>query len=222
MLFSTCKNMQIENIAAAILFICLLCFFIVNLYNVLRFRRGKSTKNVHAEAQHPSGFSLSLAAFGTMIYAIEVLLSLIFAPSDPVNILRDFPLNLNSIYTFNILIFGLVLSLPGYCLSIWSVIVRGKYAVSWEIPENHKLVTDGPYKYVRHPSYLGYFLIFFGLFFLWPCLFTLLPFVAIPGYFLITFDEEKLLVNHFGEEYEEYRKKTGRFIPKFKRRIHKR
>jgi protein-S-isoprenylcysteine O-methyltransferase Ste14 len=214
--------MQIENIAAAILFICLLCFFIVNLYNVLRFRGGKFTEKVHVEVQHPSGFLLSLAAFGTMIYAIEVLLYLIFALSDSVSILRDFPLNIKSIYTFNIQIFGIVLSLTGYVLSIWSVIVRGKYAVSWEMPENHKLVTDGPYKYVRHPSYLGYFLMFFGLFFLWPCLFTLLPFVAIPGYFLITFDEEKLLVNRFGEEYEEYRKKTGRFIPKFKRRIHKR
>ncbi|MGQ9623779.1 MAG: methyltransferase family protein [Candidatus Bathycorpusculaceae bacterium] len=214
--------MQIEGVIAAILLICLLSFFIVNMYNVLRFRRGKSTKKIHVEVQHPSSFLLGLAAFGTMTYAVEVLLYLIFALSDSVSILRDFPLNIKDIYTFNLQIFGIVLSLMGYMLSIWSVIVRGKYAVSWEMPENHKIVKNGPYKYVRHPSYLGYFLMFFGLFFLWPCLFTLLPFVAIPGYFLITFDEEKLLVNRFGKDYEEYRKRTGRFIPKFQRRVNKR
>ena len=74
------------------------------------------------------------------------------------------------------------------------MIVRGKHAVSWVMPKNQKLVTWGPYHYVRHPSYLGYFFMFFGFFFLWPNLFTLFPLVAISGYFRVTFEEERLLV----------------------------
>jgi protein-S-isoprenylcysteine O-methyltransferase Ste14 len=112
-------------------------------------------------------------------------------------------------------IFGSVLTLAGYFVFLWSVIVRGKYAVSWEMPENQKLVTWGPYSRVRHPSYLGYFLMFFGFLFLWPSMFTLIPLFSIPGYYLVTLKEERLLIKRFGKEYLKYQKRTGRFIPKF-------
>jgi protein-S-isoprenylcysteine O-methyltransferase Ste14 len=214
-------NMQIETIAAGILFSCLVCFFTVNLHNILWFRKSRLKKNAHIEIHHPSNFSLGLAAFGTLTYALEVLLYLALALLGFINALRDFPLNIKGLYMFNFQIFGIVLSIMGYVLFVWSVMVRGRYAVSWEMHENHKLVTSGPYRYVRHPSYLGYFFMFIGLFFLWPSIITLLPFIAIPGYFLVTFDEEKLLVDRFGQDYEEYIKKTGRFIPKFQKHIGK-
>ncbi len=130
--------------------------------------------------------------------------------------LRDFPFLFQFPFIFSIQIVGLVLTSVGYFVFVWSVAVRGRYAVSWAMPENQRLVTSGPYRYVRHPSYLGYFLMFFGLFFLWPNLFTLLPLVAIPGYFRVTFEEERLLVRRFGDEYVEYQRKTGRFIPMFR------
>ncbi|NIQ07584.1 MAG: isoprenylcysteine carboxylmethyltransferase family protein, partial [Candidatus Korarchaeota archaeon] len=69
-------------------------------------------------------------------------------------------------------------------------------------------------RYIRHPSYLGYFLMFFGIFALWPNGLTLIPLVAVPGYYSLTFVEEKLLIQRFGEEYLEYMRKTGRFLPK--------
>lgn len=57
---------------------------------------------------------------------------------------------------------------------------------------------------------------FFGLFFLWSNLFTLIPLIAIPGYFLVTVEEERLLKQRFGEEYVNYQRKTGRFIPRLR------
>jgi protein-S-isoprenylcysteine O-methyltransferase Ste14 len=113
-------------------------------------------------------------------------------------------------------ILGLLLTFFGYFLFVWSVVSRGRYAVSWGMSENHKLVTWGPYRYVRHPSYLGYFLMFLGFFLYWTNMFTLIPLVAIPGYYWVTFDEERLLTQRFGDEYAEYQKKTGRFIPKLR------
>jgi len=38
--------------------------------------------------------------------------------------------------------------------------------------------------------------------------------LAIPGYYQITFEEERLLVLRFGEEYVNYQNRTGRFVPK--------
>jgi protein-S-isoprenylcysteine O-methyltransferase Ste14 len=77
----------------------------------------------------------------------------------------------------------------------------------------HKLVTWGPYRFVRHPSYLAYFLLFAGLLAVWPNFLTIVPLVAIPSYVKATDREEKLLEAHFGNEYKEYQRKTGRFFP---------
>jgi protein-S-isoprenylcysteine O-methyltransferase Ste14 len=113
-------------------------------------------------------------------------------------------------------VIGVALETIGYFLFLWSVFERGRYATSWEMYEDHKLVTSGPYHYVRHPSYLAYFLLFFGLFFLLLNLVALIPLVAIPGYVRITKYEEQLLVERFGSEYVEYQERTGRFLPKTK------
>jgi len=69
---------------------------------------------------------------------------------------------------------------------------------------------------VRHPSYLGYFLMFVGLFLLWPNIFMLFPMLAIPGHYQITFEDERLLVQRFGEEYVSYQNRTGRFVPRLR------
>jgi len=60
----------------------------------------------------------------------------------------------------------------------------------------------GPYALVRHPAYLSYFLMFIGLFSLWPNLLTLLPIFAVPGYVKLTELEEDMLIKKFGNEYK--------------------
>jgi protein-S-isoprenylcysteine O-methyltransferase Ste14 len=112
--------------------------------------------------------------------------------------------------------FGLLFMILGYAIFIWSLLARGQYATSWQMPANHKLVDWGPYRYVRHPSYLGYFLMFIGFLLLWQNLLTLVPLAAIPGYILITRTEEEMLVAKFGERYKEYQKNVGRFLPRIR------
>jgi protein-S-isoprenylcysteine O-methyltransferase Ste14 len=170
---------------------------------------------IYAEVEQPSGFVVNIAGVGTFAYFFEALVYLLLVFTGFTNLLRGVPLYFNSLLIPYMQVSGLLLTGAGYWFFIWSVIVRGQYATSWDMPENQKLVTWGPYKYVRHPSYLGYFLMFFGLFFIWPNLFTLFPLFAIPGYFRVAFKEEKLLVQRFGDEYVTYQKRTGRFIPGF-------
>ena len=105
----------------------------------------------------------------------------------------------------------------GYFLYIWSVLARGQYATSWAMPEDQKLVTWGPYRYVRHPSYLAYFILFIGLFLILLNLIALVPLIAVPGYVHIATVEEELLIRRFGEEYIAYRDATGKIFPKIKK-----
>ena len=74
-----------------------------------------------------------------------------------------------------------------------------------------------PYSVVRHPSYLGYILMIVGMTFIWGNVVTFLPWVAIPGYYLVSIYEEAMLLEQFGEEYRRYMNNVGAFIPKISR-----
>jgi protein-S-isoprenylcysteine O-methyltransferase Ste14 len=208
--------MLIETAIATFLFVCLVCFFSFNLYNILIVHKRKSHAKVYAEVERPSSFTVNLAAVGTLVYFLEALLYLFLVFAGLVSVLHVFPFYFQFPFLLYTQIFGLVLTFAGYFLFIWSVVARGIHAVSWEMPENQRLVTWGPYRYMRHPSYLGYFLMFFGLFSLWPNFLTLFPIAAVPGYYRVTLEEERLLGRRFGDEYAEYQKRTGRFIPKLR------
>ena len=206
--------MLAESLVAVFLLGWLVCFFSVNLYSIIKGQKLRKGVKAYAEVERPADFAMSLATFGTIAYFLEVLSYLFLVFTGLTSMLHDSPFLFRFPFVSYMQILGLILTSAGYFVFIWSVVARGKYSVSWEMPENQKLVTWGPYRHFRHPSYLAYFLMFFGLFFTWPNLFTLFPLVAIPGYYRLTFDEEKLLVQRFGEEYTEYQNKTGRFIPK--------
>jgi len=206
--------MLTEIIIAFFLLVCVGCFFSVVLHNILRVHKLTRQVKAYAEVERPSDFVVGVAALGTFAYFLEVLVYL-FLVFTGLNSGLSSPLfHFQFPFVFFMQLFGLILTAGGYLIFIWSVVARGKYAVSWEMTENHRLVTWGPYRYMRHPSYFGYFLMFIGLFFIWPNWFTLVPLVAIPGYIRITFEEEKLLVKRFGDAYVKYQRKTGRFIPR--------
>jgi protein-S-isoprenylcysteine O-methyltransferase Ste14 len=79
----------------------------------------------------------------------------------------------------------------------------------------HKLVTNGIYKYIRHPLYTfgSSLFISFGMiadnWFI-----ALLGVLAFIGMAIRTPKEEANLIEKFGDEYREYMKRTGRFLPK--------
>ena len=86
--------------------------------------------------------------------------------------------------------------------------------------EEHKLVTAGPYRWIRHPLYtLG--LIYFGSLSLvaaswFLLLVSTLSFVMVA---VRTPKEEQKLIERFGDEYREYMRGTGRFLPRLGSRV---
>jgi len=98
------------------------------------------------------------------------------------------------------------------------IIIRslGKYfTVDVTIRQNHKIKKEGFYKYVRHPSYSFSLLTSLGLgLYLnnWLSLvLAIIPPLLAFGYRIKI--EERTLIEQFGEEYLEYRRKTKKLIP---------
>jgi protein-S-isoprenylcysteine O-methyltransferase Ste14 len=79
-----------------------------------------------------------------------------------------------------------------------------------------RLVTVGPFKYTRNPIKLGVFLFYFGLGVIWDGFMTGLVMAAIAvtlGTLYHKSVEEKESALRFGDEYEQYRKRTSFLIP---------
>lgn len=113
-------------------------------------------------------------------------------------------------------ILGLAMLLCGIAVRVWSIRTLGKhFTATATITDDHQLIKDGPYKVVRHPSYLGAFMAIIGTpLFLndkWAVLFV---FVAMSvAYYIRISVEEKMLAGYFGKSYEHYKLSTKRIIP---------
>ena len=93
------------------------------------------------------------------------------------------------------------------------------WSVSLEIRDDHRLVTDGLYRFVRHPMYSSFWLWAIAQAFLLPNWFAGLA--GLAGVAIFCFarggKEEDMMRAAFGKEYEAYAARTGRVVPLFKR-----
>jgi protein-S-isoprenylcysteine O-methyltransferase Ste14 len=91
-----------------------------------------------------------------------------------------------------------------FVISGWSKIYNAKGA----------LVTDGIYSYVRHPQYLGIFLITSGFLLQWITIPTALMFpVLVVMYYRLAKREEEEMETVFGEDYLRYKRTVPMFLP---------
>lgn len=108
-----------------------------------------------------------------------------------------------------------ILIWTGYFLALISLIYLRRYFTVFA--EANGLVKKGPYKYIRNPIYTGYIISSIGgiiKYFSIEAIAIVLIYFSL--FFVRAFEEEKLLEKEFKEEYREYKKSSGRFLPKIR------
>jgi protein-S-isoprenylcysteine O-methyltransferase Ste14 len=83
------------------------------------------------------------------------------------------------------------------------------------VTEDHELVQTGPYRLVRHPIYLSMFLMLFATaaaYTWWPMWIAGTVFFIV-GTEIRVHSEERLLAQHFGGSFQQYRSRVRAYIP---------
>ena len=123
----------------------------------------------------------------------------------------------NAALTFGVL--GLIFYLAGFTFVLWARRTLGKYwglstSLQVKLHDDHQLIQSGPYAFVRHPMYFGWWAAMLGLTLLYPVWAVFLLFI----FSLISFAgrarrEESALEERFGNVWLEYKKRTRFLIP---------
>jgi protein-S-isoprenylcysteine O-methyltransferase Ste14 len=85
-------------------------------------------------------------------------------------------------------------------------------------PVLDSLITDGPYKFCRHPLYFSFILLVFGFDLLLGSIIGIVytVVISIPTAIYRGKAEERSLKTRFGEEWDNYADKVGFLLPKFR------
>lgn len=108
------------------------------------------------------------------------------------------------------------LYLLGHLLRNWSIrTMEENWSLQIEIKKGQRLVKEGPYRWMRHPGYLAVILKGLGFTLIPNSYYTLLYvlLVYIPIVLVRAWFEEKILIEHFGSSYLDYKRKVYGFLP---------
>ncbi len=111
---------------------------------------------------------------------------------------------------------GLVLETAGVLLGLIAIYVAGIHNVNVApLPKSGgKLITTGPYALIRHPMYLAQVVALVPLVFDYPKPLRTGVLILLCIVLIIKIEvEEKGLIEQFGNDYIEYKKKTARVLP---------
>lgn len=117
-------------------------------------------------------------------------------------------------------VIGLILIFLGSALFVWARRTLGKfYSGHVSVVEGQPLAQGGPYRFIRHPAYMGYLLMALGIACGYSSLagFIVTLFLLLPAAIYRSWVEDKLLSEHFGEQWTKYRQRVPSFIPRLRR-----
>ncbi len=110
---------------------------------------------------------------------------------------------------------GIALAVAAFAFRLWAMATLGRFfTAALATTADQKVVSTGPYRYVRHPSYAGPLVIVLGAaltYANWISLAAVVP--VFLGYSYRIHVEEKLLIAELGSDYSHYCEHTKRLIP---------
>jgi len=111
---------------------------------------------------------------------------------------------------------GIVLIFSGIVVRQWAIAVLGRFfSLVVRVQRDQRVVDNGPYRFVRHPSYTGTMMTLLGLGLAlqsWAGILVIMALFAVGFSYRIKV-EEKALVSQLGQKYVSYAKRTKRIIP---------
>lgn len=111
---------------------------------------------------------------------------------------------------------GIGIALLGFVLLQWAQNTLGKnWSDTPRMIKEQALVTSGPYQFIRHPIYTAFLLILGSTLFIsanWLIGLAWIGMTVLEVASRIGF-EESLMLEYFGDQYQEYMKRTGRLLP---------
>jgi len=110
---------------------------------------------------------------------------------------------------------GLGMFSLGFLAMLWAEAVLGKqFSVEVTLQEDHRLVTDGAYRHLRHPRYLGIIIFTMGFSLVYRSWLALMLVAALTLVLLWRIhDEEAFMHQAFGTDWEAYSQRSWRLIP---------
>lgn len=192
-----------------LVFIFLLIFVMIRVNFIIKSRRHKIRKETRVPFAHV------VAATSTTILIFLGFILTIFHYTEPLIRFR--------VVTFTTefsLIIGFLLIFLGLTLFYLSHRALGTlFSVEVQLKHEHKLITTGPYSYIRNPLYTSTFLMMGGLIIIYMNILLLIPLtMGVYGFYTMAKKEERMLESAFQEQYPSYKKRTGMFLPKLSSR----
>ena len=183
-------------VAFILAYLILISFFLLEIF----IRKGSTAKSIgKTKSDKKSTYLIGLTL------SVILFLSIIF--------------NLLKIGTFDnrkVALFGLTIMTLGLIIRIYSMLTLNKYYTrTLTFTAEHELVKKGLYKFIRHPGYLGTILIWCtsGLAMQNKIIFIIAVILTFIAYYYRIDNEEKMLIEKFGEKYLDYKKHSWRLFP---------
>ena len=181
---------------AILAYVLIAGFFAIEIF----MRQGKSAKSLEVTDSDKGSTMLIGASFGVAI-VLPPLLNLFQVGQTTLAIVGWL---------------GLVIMLLGLGLRVWSMRVLGAYySRVLRVTDTQTIVTQGPYRVIRHPGYLATMLVWVGSGlalgnWIAAALIALLMF-GVYGYRIRS--EEVMLLATFGDRYQQYCQQTWKLLP---------
>ena len=198
-----------EYLFAVLFVLSSIAFWVVRGYYIRKTRdpTAHRTRAERKEAMKKEGWT-GIAI--VLLFPVEIIVATIY-------LLNPFWLSLTSLMVPELVRWlGLLLTLASIPCVAWVHRTLGRsYSYALETKNEQTLVTSGPFSRVRHPLYSAHNIFNLGMVIL-----TLnIPLIVfaifgVPLTYVRMRDEERMMVEQFGEEYEVYMQRTGRIFPK--------
>ena len=193
-----------------LLFFHLFFIFIFLAFNIIRAFYQRKATQTQGEVEYRDSRSLGIARKLIGIPFMLAFLAFFFRPS--IFGWASFPLPIWAQWV------GVAMGLISLPLIWWvQQAIGSNFSTTLHVRAEHTLVQHGPYRWVRHPMYTVQYINFTAL--------TLLTHNWLIAVFFLGFltlivvnrlgKEEATMLEKFGDEYQAYMQRTGRFLPRF-------